>query len=473
MLRLSRRASASSLALTLLAALSAGLSSALLAGCGGGGGGGSSSRTTTTPAAAPDFGGAVTTITSASTSVLATTSLNAFAALRNAGSASDLVISPLAGLRDRAFVVEDKGSVRVLALGAGAPTLDRVINLEPAALPSGTALGDLQIVDAQTGVVTASGNDAVYLFNPSSGQAVTKVDVDAFAVTWPAGTLNSVGANIGATPRVISYTASAVVTSGRLIFCSSNLDASFNYDPGTVVALPYNATTRTASTAAATASVIQTTRFNPSALTLVQTQQGPVLLVTNTGPFGAGPASIDVIDPVAFRLVGQIGLGARNPGGPIAVSPDGRRGYVGSAATSEVYVLDLENIGGALTSTTVADLSSRFRGGVNLPKGTSAYISSVELSHTGNYLYAVDYNQSLVWVVDLANPGIAAKAVGFRRTDTSGFSNSASKLAVRPGVPGTEFNGPSVFLVTLFLASADQTQTGVSMALDSVAVNRH
>jgi hypothetical protein len=451
------------LALTLLVALTA-------AGCGGGGGG-SSSGTVTPPSAAPDFGGNVTTINSASTTVLATTTLNAFTAFRNSGSVSDIVISPIAGLRDRAFVVEDKGSVRVLALNTGAPTLDRVIDLEAGGVPSGTALGDLQLCDAQTGVVTASGNETLYVFNPSAVGPVFRLDIDAVAVTWPVGTLNSVGADVGGSPLPLTFTASAVVVGSRLIFTSSNLDASFNYNPGTVVALNWNANTRTATTAGA--SVIQTTRFNPAGLTLVQTPQGPVLLVTNGGPFGTGPASVDVIDPVAFRLVGQIGLGARNPGGSIAVSPDGRRGYVGSLASAEVYVLDLENIGTALASTTIADLSTRFRGGIRLPSGPSAFISSVELSWTGNYLYVVDYNQSLVWTVDLANPGIAARSVGFRRSDTTGFSNSANKLAVRPGVPGTEFQGASLFVMTGFLAPADQTVPNVAMALDPVSVNRH
>lgn len=447
------------------------LTALLAAGCGGGGGGGGSSGTVTPPSAAPDFGGNVSTISSASTTVVATTSLNAFTAFRNTGSVSDIAISPITGLRDRAFVVEDKGSVRVLALGAGAPTLDRVITLEAGGLPSGTALGDLQVCDAQTAVVTASGNETLYVFNPSAAAPVFRLDIDAVAVTWPAGTLNSVGANVGGAPLPLTYTASAVVVGGRLIFTSSNLDSSFNYNPGTVVALNWDANARTATTSGA--SVIQTTRFNPSGLTLVQTAQGPVLLVTNGGPYGTGPASIDIIDPVAFRLVGQIGLGARNPGGSIAVSPDGRRGYVGSLASSEVYVLDLENLGTALASTTIADLSSRFRGGIRLPSGASAFMSSVELSHTGNYLYVVDYNQSLLWVVDLANPSIAAKVVGFRRSDTTGFSNSANRLAVRPGVPGTEFQGPSLFLMTGFLASADQTVSGVTMALDAVSVSRH
>ncbi len=255
------------LALTLLVALTA-------AGCGGGGGG-SSSGTVTPPSAAPDFGGNVTTINSASTTVLATTTLNAFTAFRNSGSVSDIVISPIAGLRDRAFVVEDKGSVRVLALNTGAPTLDRVIDLEAGGVPSGTALGDLQLCDAQTGVVTASGNETLYVFNPSAVGPVFRLDIDAVAVTWPVGTLNSVGADVGGSPLPLTFTASAVVVGSRLIFTSSNLDASFNYNPGTVVALNWNANTRTATTAGA--SVIQTTRFNPSGITRLSTPQGELL----------------------------------------------------------------------------------------------------------------------------------------------------------------------------------------------------
>lgn len=473
---------------------------AALIGCGGGGGSsgrastaapvttatatsttsGSTAAPTTSSSsvgvAAPTFGGQIAALGTANPAVTATLAKNHFAAFREAASISDLVVPDVAGLRDRGFVVEDKGSVRILDLSGATPRLDRLLPLSSVAFPAGIATGGLVVVDARTALVTTSGRggEGVYVFDPSTARVAADVklfDLSSLTVRWPAGTKNSKGVDIGGQARPLTFTSGALIAGNRLLVCSSNLDASFDYDPGTVLAFDWNPNTRSATGGF----VHQTSRFNPTALTKVGTQAGDAVLVTNCGPFGTGPASIDVLDATSLNLVGTIPLGAKNPTGAVVVSPDGRRGYVGSASSAEVFVLDLEGLGNELRNTTAKDLAARNLGGFTLPgSGASHFVSGLALSHTGNYLYATDFNTSELWVVDLHQKGVAARVQGFARTgQPSSFQGLANRLAVRPGVPGRDFQGPSIYVMTINLVAADRTIQNVTVALDAVTVDKH
>lgn len=443
-------------------------------GCGGGGAG---ARAPVNTPAAPNPGGVVGAIAAATTAVNAQLDLGAFAAFREQASLSDLVIPDVPGLRDRAFAVEDDGVVRILSLAGATPALDRALQLDAAVFVPGAAAGALSIQDAHTALVTSSGtnNENVYVFDPSTAQTtaqVGKVALSALTVTWPAGTRNSKGVDVGGAPLALTYTAGAALAGGRLFFASSNLDASYDYNPGTVVAYAWNPSTRTISGQAA---VFKTTDFNPTAVTRVVTQAGELLLVTNGGAFGAPSSSVDVLHAATLRHVATIPLGARSASGPIVVSPDGRRGYLGSSSAAEVYVLDLEGLAGEAQNQTPLSRPARYLGGWTLPAaGAFAWISGLALSHTGDFLYATNYNTSELFVLDLEQPGLARQLAGFARTgDTSNFQGLASKVAVRPGVPGVDYQGPSIFVATINLAAADRTLTDVEVVLDAVTVDLH
>lgn len=453
-------------------------------GCGGGG---SSSRslaaaaiTSQTPTSpAPDPGGQIAALGTQATAVNAQVGLNAYAAFRERAALSDAAIPDAPGLRDRAFVVEDDGHVRVLSLAGATPTLDRAIPLPGAPFAAGIAAGALSIQDERTALVTSSGagGEAVYLFDPSTALAagdVTKLTLSGLTLSWPAGTLNSKGVDVGARALPITYTSGAALSHQRLFVCASNLDAAFDYNPGAVLAFDVDPVTKALSNGV----VFRTTDFNPTALTRVRTARGELILCTSSGTFGAGTSSIDVIDPVSLQLKATIPLGRRDAAGPIVVSKDGRRGYLGSQAAAEVYVLDLSNLGDELQNPTTTARPARYLGGYTLPTtGGFAYVSGLALSHSGTYLYAVNFNQSELFVIDLTTspqPGLAAKATGFKRSgNVANYEGLASKVVVRPGVPGTDFTGPSLYVATINLAVADQTITNVKVALDSVTLDRH
>jgi hypothetical protein len=332
------------------------------------------------------------------------------------------------------------------------------------------------VQDANVALATTSGASAegIALFNPLSANSaadVTWYDLSAMSTTWPAGTLNSAGTDVSGAALPLTYTSDAVIAGGRLIFTSSNLDAGFNNNPGTLGGFAIDMTTRQLSAGA----ILQTSSFNPTGLTRMVTLQGELLLVTNTGAYGVPGASIDVVDPGTLRIVATIPFASGTPNGRIEVSADGTRGYVASQGDAEVYVLDLEQIGLELGNQGTTSLPARNLGGFAVPT-SSAYnfVSSIALSHTGNYLYAVNFNESVLHVIDLANPGIAASVTGFARSGLpSSYEGLANTIGVRAGVPGVDFQGPSIYVMTINLAAADQTVTNVSVALDTVTVDKH
>lgn len=435
--------------------------------------GGTAPTTSNTPAALPHPGGQIVAVAPGANPVQATLHTDAFTAFGDGGSVSDLAVTA-----DRAFVIEDRGRLRVLDLSGATPALDRAVDLFGGPLQAGTATGALTLQSSTLALLTTSGvgGEGVALFDPSSVQAVQDVtwfDFGALSATWPAGTPNSKGVDVGGQPLPLTYTSAAVYAGGRLIFASSNFDASFDLNPGAVTAYLLDLATRTLSTPGA---VVQTSDFNPTGLTRLETPKGELVLVTNVGPMGQA-GSIDVLDPATMIKVGTIHFPAAavNPTGTVAISPDGARGYVGSQSDDRVYLLDLAGLGDLVGATAAADLSARFLGGYELgAAGVTSYISKVALSHTGDYLYAVDMNASALYVIDLTRPELGATVSGFTRSGlASNFEGLASLVAVRPGEPGVDFQGPSIYVMTINLAAADRTIATVSVALDTVTVDRH
>ncbi|MGE0712381.1 MAG: hypothetical protein AB7N76_33030 [Planctomycetota bacterium] len=476
-----------------LLATTATLMTVLSIGCGGSGGSKSSASTVApsssstptqttsgttagaTSGALFDPAGQVAAATSASAGVKATLTTDAYVAFKESQSISDLVIPIDPALRDRAFVLEDKGSVRVLDLSGATPRIDHTLNLFAAPLGNG-ATGKLNIQGANVALAVTSGpaSEGVAVFDPLNATVpgdVVWFDLGGVTATFAAGTLDSQGMDVGGQALPMTYTSDAAISAGKLIFTSSNLQSNQAYSPGTITAYDYDPQQNALSGGA----FLVTSVMNPTGITRVQTAGGELLLVTNSGPYGAAEGSIDVVDPQGFRMLGTIHFPSfSNPGGQVTISPDGKRGYVGSQSKAEVYVVDLEGLDSVIGAQGL-DLSARFRGGFDLQSAAPAnFVCSVALSHSGNYLYAVSFNESALYVVDLVEGKTAARVAGFERSGSAAsYEGLANKIAVRQGVPGVDYSGPSIFAMTINLAAADRKLQDVSVALDTVSVDKH
>lgn len=452
--------------------LAAALLVAALSGCDTGS---SRSSSNTTPLSLADPGGTVNALATVSSSLNAQVRLDAFTNLQAADSPSALALPDLVGLQGAAFVVgQSSGTIRVLDLGAsGQPSLQRTITVD-AGLASGVSLGQLRFVDQTLALVSAagSGGEALYLFDPSAtSPVVSRLDLSGVRHTWPAGTLNDRGTDVGAQALALSFPAGGAVAGGRLWIPSSNFSASFELNPGAVTHYRFDRANRQVSDQ----QVIQTTSFNPTGVTRLATPLGELLIVTNTGPYATGPASLDVIDPDTARIVGTIPCGPRNPVGTLVVAPDGRRAYLGSQSAAEVYLFDLEGLSALKGNASSQDLSARFLGGYSLPgAGSTHFVSGLAVSASGRYLYAVDFNESRLWALDLTQPELVFESRTFARGGTpANFENQANLLARRPGVPGVDFSGPALWLLTINLRASERADANVSFVLDGVEFDKN
>jgi hypothetical protein len=453
---------------------------AAVAGCRGSGssGGSSSSVAPTNSNTAPVNTNVAPTTSSSGTAPAVSASLfrNQFTLLREGSSIVDLQIPGGTLLNDQMFVLEDQGFVPVLSLAGATPATNRVIQLDAnAPFAQGTATGSLTISDQHTALVTVSGGDeAVYVFDPSTAQGpadVTKFDLGTTTVNLPSGAMNSVGV-AAPNPMPITYTASAVAAAGQIFIASSNLDASFNLNPGTVVSFNYDPVGKTLSGGV----LMVTSCFDPTRLTVWTASSGvQAILCVNSGVLGAGPASVDVIDPLRAQIVATIPLGAVNAAGEIAITPDGTRGFVGSQSAAEIYELDLSNLDQVVKSINTQTLANRFLTTISLPAGSgSNYVAGIGMSHSGNYVYATDFNTSTLAIVDVAAEQVVGTLAGFQRNgNPAQYQCNASSLAVRTGVPGSDFLGPAVFVATISLDAADQVVASVTCAIDGVEFDKN
>lgn len=427
-------------------------------------------------------GTVATTATSSPAQVVSSTvATDAFSAFHENASAADMVMPADPINKGKAFVVEDtSATVRVIDVTGAAPKLDRVIPLDAMPLPQGCACGSITVSrDGKTACVTATGagKEYVYVFDPAAAKVaadVTRFDFSTVAIDFAASISNSAGTSIGSKLSPSWLAQALVASNSKLFVVCSDIDKNFDYNPGVVLAFDFDAAKRTVSAGR----VIPSTNWNPTRLTEWTGPNGQsAILVTVSGAMSKGESSIDVIDAKSEKLVGSIPLGAGNACGNVAIAPNGMRGYVGSSSAAEVAMLDLTGLEKELSNAQALWLAPRFLSKIALP-GTSGlnYISGVQVSSSGDYLYAVNFDESSLTIVDLTGraPVVAGRTTAFARAgNPAKFEDSASLLAVRPGIPGVDFQGPAAYVVTINLAKADRKLADVSVAMDSVTFDRN
>ncbi|MBN1282419.1 MAG: hypothetical protein JXA24_01430 [Proteobacteria bacterium] len=369
---------------------------------------------------------------------------------------ADLAIPDIEGMRGTAFVVSASDPAGVIAVDIDSDPMRLSQKFEGFLAASGSGIPAKLLITAIDRAYLLTSN-AVILFDPRTGTMLDFTSAVA-AIDIGAGLLNSDGS--AAQPALIpSYPGGIAVNGDRLFVSSANYirtQAPAVTAPGTIQVFRINGDGSTDRTGH-----VVTTGFNPTGLAV----RGDELVVVNSGVIdiidsrgvAQTDASIDVVD------VESLGIEATIPIGPVAASyhppaitKDGSRAFIGSAAQGEIYEIDLIN--------------RQALRGIDDPIAVSAgqdFVSSAALAVDDGYLYASSFELSAAFPVELAeggpiveDPFVVGFPAGVTDENPSGANTGAGPLAVRPGSRGVDYKGEDLYVLTGYPGSIVAIDTG-------------
>lgn len=351
----------------------------------------------------------------------------------------DLLVTP----DQLALTLQSDGVVRVLDVGGAA-----IVEVAAFPLKSGLTLtaGPPRLTLGERGTVLVPVGEGLAMFSPAarSEAEVTWLDLSGLTVTWPAGTRDSAGYDVGGRALPLRGATAALELGGRLLVTSSNRDGA-RHLPGTLAAIPLEG-------GVGAARVVATSGFAPTGMARLRTAAGDRVVVTNSGSFGGGGASIDLFDAATLERLATIPIDG-DPAGPVVFSADGQRGYVGSQSRAAVDVLDLAGKGAWLGQLQLPSTSARNE------------LSQLLLDPLGRLL-AVNHYESTLYLLSFGADGATSQRLtGFSRSGDPGrLEGLLERVALRRSPDG----GVELLALTVELAAADQVVPGVSAAIDLV-----
>jgi len=357
---------------------------------------------------------------------------------------------------------------------------------------------ELVIHDEDHGLFTTSGGfagegEGIHLFDPtppSPEKFALQLSVLVFSVVLDPPRLDSAGTLVSRIDPPDAYTSGVAVSNGKLYVCTSNFTAVENpvCSPGTVLVYQWDPSRDPPTVSRSDPSFIVTTSYNPTEVTALGER---TVLVTNSGVLAiretrAVPlteASVDVVDTVLDCVVATYPLGlAALSYKTIGITPDRKRALVGSVAYNSVYELDLTVLDDApqscpnpvprLESAVLAGPQDPIRVGQAGVAGveTNDFVVQVAVSSDGTRAYASGYNSGTLSVLEVEQePGspspkrpllVLSLTPPLSADDTTQEDAGPGPLAVRPGIPGTDFSGPDLFvLIGLYTGKMFSVQT--------------
>jgi len=363
-----------------------------------------------------------------------------------------------------------------------------------------------------------------YPFLPAPGVPALRTAISTRAcVRPPAGAVDSRGEPLesalssfcdpGVPSFRTSFTSGVALVGGHLFVSTSNLGAdrgtaNTQFLPGTVLVYEFD---RSAAPPRVRPHperpVLFTGGFNPTHVTGYRAGNRDLVLVTVSGALGiegddpstkpvegAGvplsDAFIDVIDAETLERVGSIPLGPATPAfDGLAIDPSGRVAVAGSAIQRALYAVDLAPLaelprtGPPVTlvrdEAVIFDADAPFRipalADGAPPQSCPGETFGVSFDAAGRRVLASDFcDGTLAEVqVDLTGSPTTAQLrdrfllldlvslVAPLREDTLGEPRAPGRVAVRPGRPGLDFQGPEVFFL---VGQEEGLLCGISMA---------
>ncbi len=343
---------------------------------------------------------------------------------------------------------------------------------------------ELFLYDQDHGIFTTSGGfaaqgEGIHLFDPTPQSPESfnlQRSVPVFPVVLNPPRTDSAGNPVSRIDP--SYTSGVAVNNGKVYVCTSNFTAVGGNPvcpPGTVLVYRWDPAKEPPEVTPSTPSFIVTTRFNPTEVTAVG---GRRVLVTNSGVLAirearAVPlteAAVDVVDTdldcvVATYPLGLTALSYKT----IAVAPDRSRALVGSVAFNSVFELDLTALDDLPPGcpASVPELASRVLAGPDNPirtgfggqdgKQANDFVVQIVFSADGTRAYASGYNSGTLSVLEVEQtartPSPKAPLAVLSLTPPLDPEQATVEdvgpgpLAVRPGRPGVDYEGPDVFVL--------------------------
>ncbi len=340
-----------------------------------------------------------------------------------------------------------------------------------------------------------------YPMLPSPGSSATRRGVSTLACVNPPDPFDSNDQPIFPDTRcdsdrpsfLTSFTAGSAIAGGRLFVATSNFETTTGaFRPGTVLVFDWldqgdGITARPLEND----SLIFTSGFNPTGVVRHVTATGrELILVTVTGAIlgvsvpesARTEAAIDVIDPSGPRLVATIPLGLAAPAlEPLAIDVSGQIGWIGSVTSKVLYAVDLRALedpnlylgsGPAiiLDGMTAGFSDARVFSAVaplvlpdRLDRASDpscSGLTSVATNARGTQAFATDYCDGTLARIrfDLSGaPEIPFTADRFQVIGQSapfapipalpGEASAPGFIAVRPGIPGVDYDSPDVFVL--------------------------
>ena len=257
--------------------------------------------------------------------------------------------------------------------------------------------------------------------------------------------------------------AGVAIANGRAYVTNNNLDENFNPAGNGFISIINISNNQFVGTIEA--SGVNTTSMVVIGNTLYALNNGAVLFDFDTNEFTCDfdfAPSIDLINTQTNIIFDNIAipLSPENPTvclpNPLVATPDGRFGYMSLGLVGALLKVDLQSgdvINGTDVPIILTDLDS-----LNL---------TADIAIRDNLLFATLFSTDQIAVVDTDNdevnpfPYIAPFPAGIRAFDPdSDLFDGVQSLAIRPGVPGVDFEGPDIFFITGIseqLGSVDST----------------
>ncbi len=398
------------------------------------------------------------------------------------GVAPGLAFATASGYEEVIFVNADEGTLRSFRIEtpASLAASDYPLLPAPGSAAPRTAISTLACIPIPAGALDSRGDPAPSSPHCPNGQLLT------------------------------TFTSGAALSGGHLFVTTSNLGddpgtVNTQFLPGSV--LVYDVDLASVPPRAGPSPVVRvlyTSAFNPTDATPVVTPGGRAfVLVTASGAIGVrtddpqtpaiegggvalSDAAIDVIDPVALQLVASVPLG---PAGlsfeRLALDPTQRVAFTGSATGRNLYAIDLAALDAipalapvdppvlldgsdsraGFADARIFDAAQPFEIDA-LPNGAppescDGFVVAAAFDHSGSRLFATEFCDGTIAVIDVdlsGSPPIPVPEGRFAllrvRAVTApvgpsglGEPRAPGPLAVRPGEPGVDFDGPDLFFL--------------------------